>query len=632
MRRFAALITVLFFCLAATAQTISYWFQGFQTQPDAQLAQQYFFVPGQGIYFTYATNHVIINSSGGGGTTNYYTTNYYTTNVYVITTNNFNITTNNYTTNLYTITTNTYTTNIYSVLQTNIYATNLIGLAAGTNILFTTNASGVLSINATSGGGSQTPWTANENANNFSLLNAGPITSSSISLTNTGTGSPFLTMNTIGNTGNLTLKYGNNFSSIADSWASSVAPEWDFNVGGVKDFIVGYDDGVSRGMVYSPIGLNGLYVFASGKVAIGSQTGTATANALLVDQPNWTITTLAGVSNIFNGKTFGPGGFIGNLIGNVTTATNWQGSTNVWQLNGNTLGSTNPFIGSLDNCPVTFKVNNTIVGQLGTNFGVRFGSNTVTALEGVAIGLNALGGDPANFGASAVGFNSKAHGSGSSAFGNSAVATGTSSTAVGAQSSASAQYGTALGDGAVASGSSGGSTAVGYQAQSSGNNSVAVGRNTAIGDFSFACGNACTANGPDSWAVGSYSTANYDGSFVWFDDNYDGVSDSAPNQFIVTASGGTEFYTGGSSGGFYADFYTHYRSGNVAVPALATSKTITFSSAMASTSYAPTVTAGFSLGTISMYVDTLTVNGFTVHFTSSVVGGGTLYYTATLNQ
>jgi hypothetical protein len=321
MRRFAALITVLFFCLAATAQTISYWFQGFQTQPDAQLAQQYFFVPGQGIYFTYATNHVIINSSGGG-TTNYYTTNYYTTNVYVITTNNFNITTNNYTTNLYTITTNTYTTNIYSVLQTNIYATNLIGLVSGTNILFTTNASGVLYINATSGGGSQTPWTANENANNYSLLNAGPITSSSISLTNTGTGSPFLTMNTIGNTGNLTLKYGNNFSSIANTFASFQAPEWDFNIGGVTKFFVGYDDGVTRGLIWSPVGGNGVSVFASGKVAIGNDTATPANDALLVDQPNYTITTKSGVSNIFNGPTFMNGGFVGigtaHITGNLT--------------------------------------------------------------------------------------------------------------------------------------------------------------------------------------------------------------------------------------------------------------------------------------------------------------------------
>jgi hypothetical protein len=33
-----------------------------------------------------------------------------------------------------------------------------------------------------------------------------------------------------------------------------------------------------------------------------------------------------------------------------------------------------------------------------------------------------------------------------------------------------------------------------------------------------------------------------------------------------------------------------------------------------------------------MYVNNLTANGFTVNFSAPVVGGGTLYYTALLNQ
>ena len=264
MKKLILLLAVLLCAVVANGQP-SYWFQEFQKQGNAQLAQQYFFRAGTNVVITYTNPYVYINSTGGGGggittnnyyyTTNFYTTNLYsiTTNVYTITTNNYttnlySITTNTYTTNLYTITTNTYTTNIYSLVQTNIYATNLIGLLPGSNITFSTNGSGFLSIN-----GSQTPWTANENANNYSLLNVGPITGISIDLTNTGGGSPFLTMNTTGNKGNLLLKYGNNSSAIANSWATAVAPEFDFSVSGTTDFIVGYDDGATRGMIYSPI-------------------------------------------------------------------------------------------------------------------------------------------------------------------------------------------------------------------------------------------------------------------------------------------------------------------------------------------------------------------------------------------
>ena len=45
----------------------SYWFQGFQRQGNAQLAQQYFFLPGANMTFTFDGKHVILNSSGGGG-------------------------------------------------------------------------------------------------------------------------------------------------------------------------------------------------------------------------------------------------------------------------------------------------------------------------------------------------------------------------------------------------------------------------------------------------------------------------------------------------------------------------------------------------------------------------------------
>lgn len=61
--RKALLVLILLVPVAAFAQYVSYWFQGWQRQGNARDAQEYFMVPGAGIYFTYApTNRVIINA------------------------------------------------------------------------------------------------------------------------------------------------------------------------------------------------------------------------------------------------------------------------------------------------------------------------------------------------------------------------------------------------------------------------------------------------------------------------------------------------------------------------------------------------------------------------------------------
>lgn len=64
MRPFVLLLCLLPYLSLAQP---SYWFQQFQRKQDAQLAQEFFFVPGVGVTFTYATNRVIINAVGGGG-------------------------------------------------------------------------------------------------------------------------------------------------------------------------------------------------------------------------------------------------------------------------------------------------------------------------------------------------------------------------------------------------------------------------------------------------------------------------------------------------------------------------------------------------------------------------------------
>lgn len=167
MRRLLLMLPLV--CLSAGAQ-VTYWFQEWQKKPDAYSAQQYFMWPGTNIVFSYASNHVIINSGG----TNYvvatstnalyatYATNWLgSTNFLILIQNG----TNAYSTNaqyvLSAILTNKVPcSNLIGTCafgQTNIYATNLIGLLSGTNVTFTTNASGYLIINSSGGGGGITP-------------------------------------------------------------------------------------------------------------------------------------------------------------------------------------------------------------------------------------------------------------------------------------------------------------------------------------------------------------------------------------------------------------------------------------------------------------------------------------------
>lgn len=56
-------LLVLLWATVLHAQ-ITYWWSQMLKKPDAKQSQEFFFVPGTNIYFTYATNRVIINGSG----------------------------------------------------------------------------------------------------------------------------------------------------------------------------------------------------------------------------------------------------------------------------------------------------------------------------------------------------------------------------------------------------------------------------------------------------------------------------------------------------------------------------------------------------------------------------------------
>jgi len=135
-------------------------------------------------------------------------------------------------------------------------------------------------------------------------------------------------------------------------------------------------------------------------------------------------------------------------------------------------------------------------------------------------------------------------GRGSVASGQNTRASGQYSAALGIRTTASSTASVALGSETTASGSS--STAIGYQTTAS---AMAA---TAIGQYSVASGLVSTAVGQYTTASGDYSTAmgrrastnGHRGSFVHGDNssNYD-VRNTAANQFMVRAAGGTIFYT-----------------------------------------------------------------------------------------
>lgn len=54
---------------------VTYWWQQMNRKPDARRSQEFFFVPGTNIWFTYTNNRVVINAGGGSGNSSGLTTN-----------------------------------------------------------------------------------------------------------------------------------------------------------------------------------------------------------------------------------------------------------------------------------------------------------------------------------------------------------------------------------------------------------------------------------------------------------------------------------------------------------------------------------------------------------------------------
>ena len=149
---------------------------------------------------------------------------------------------------------------------------------------------------------------------------------------------------------------------------------------------------------------------------------------------------------------------------------------------------------------------------------------------GYAIALG-YGTTASNFGSTALGVNTQATGDGATAMGGVTHASEIDATAMGYSTTASGLDSTAMGDRTTASGHA--STATGEATNASGSDSTAIGYQTsADGDYSTAMGSKVGSGG-------------HRGSFVYGDaSTRSQVFNTADNQFVVAATGGTYFFSG----------------------------------------------------------------------------------------
>lgn len=258
-------------------------------------------------------------------------------------------------------------------------------------------------------------------------------------------------------------------------------------------------------------------------------------------------------------------------------------SANDWHISGNAgIIASSHFIGTTNTADLILKTNNvermrlTSAGKIGvgvSNPGASFqvagddgfiaegtyGSGTAQNLgagnrlmwypkraafrAGYVLGTNWDDGKIGNY-SFATGYNTVATGFASVAMGQTSQATDSCAVALGSAAVASGKYAVAMGNSCGASGFC--SVALGRGGSATGIGAQAIGYHVlASGAYSTAFGNYTVASGNNSVAMGFYSsTNNMAGSFVFADNTTTSLTTAtAPNQFLVKASGGTIFYT-----------------------------------------------------------------------------------------
>jgi hypothetical protein len=262
-------------------------------------------------------------------------------------------------------------------------------------------------------------------------------------------------------------------------------------------------------------------------------------------------------SNTFNGTYVGDGAGLSNVsaqtVGGLV-------SSSFWQLGGNVVAP-GQFLGSSNNQPLEFKVNNRRAFRLEPLPNVTNQIDLVNVVGGSLanfVGGGVVGGTIAGGGASYWNFSAQ----------NTNVITGNFGTVGG-------------GSGNKAGGGSWGTVAGGLLGTASGTVSSMGGGygNTASGYAATVPGGAFNAaNGDYSFACGEFAKAVHSGSFVWADAAGVNFSSTAINQFSVRASGGvllaadvqigtgsSDYHRmaigGGNSTGFLYGSYPHWGDG-----------------------------------------------------------------------
>lgn len=278
-------------------------------------------------------------------------------------------------------------------------------------------------------------------------------------------------------------------------------------------------------------GANVTFTYATNHVIINSSGGGGPATVVIAgvgitvttnSPTSYTVTVTPGTFDPFNAAHDATNGFPWGVLYSPASL-----ATNAWLLNGNTLGQSNSFLGTIDLQPVQFKVHNTRIGLLDTNGSVSFGSPSA------AYGVDAV------------------------ALGHDALADNVNSVAVGGATHSSANAATSIGAGAHASGVS--SAAIGQGAIASAIGAVVVGSSTSSGQYAFSSGFGNLSQGNYSVSLGLANVARGVNSFVWGNggevDN-DGsmvldpagqlITDTANNQFLAEFQGGAFFFTAGN--------------------------------------------------------------------------------------
>lgn len=605
------LCTILLLLPVLSQSQVSYWFQGFQRQGNAQYAQQYFFLAGSNVVITYTNPYVYINSTG----TNVVLPNVYATNVInppwqigcPNLTNWCQIQTNvlgNYQplcANLTAWCANnpaTYTnglggggspqTNISYTAVTNapwqwgcdnltnwcLFPTNILGTIATNATNFTLTASNNIWVNigtsnfitaATSG--VQTNWTniwTGTNTFNADLYavrsltvgtNVNTASTNSIRFRNGNGANWIMAQNSF-----TTLGYGANglaWRTLADGMSvpdqleihgaplvlncASTDPMYFYNNGAEAATIAGKSLRVGPAPIFFGAGeqayiacTNLFYTPRYGRLNSG----------LVIATNSWN---LSGLGSFAVGDTFQNGDMLianSNSIPyaickntNGVVSTNLmlhvaEATTNDWHTAGNIgMGAPGGIFGTLDNSPVTFKINNVAFGRMDSVPTLALGvSSSAVQANDLALGPTAIANGT---GATAVGFAASATALSATALGYGARATGQGGVAIGFNSLANSIYSFSVGNGAGAGGT--------------GNYSVNVGKDTITGGLSaVAIGDTAFGGGDYSFAAGRSAAAINQGSFVWSDSTAAVYTDTAANQFVVYASGGIDLHSAGA--------------------------------------------------------------------------------------